>query len=317
MKGRELREKLFNIYAANLSEALPGITDTFRCPICLKDFDRSALEDYQTLTLGHIIPNALGGSIRTLECGKCNSVASANDLHEVNMKKFNDWLNMKENAKKLVRITDELSTVSAFASWGPNKELEIRAADWEDPNYKEQSKRMISQLKHHSTSTFTIKLNSRSIPERRVVSIIHSAFLMMFYCFGYEYILSPEADIIRRIINENKAPWDVRKLLLTQKWVPPFSIPAAGIIRMPQKIRSFIVLLPQPENAEYIRLVFFPGFGRKGAKSFDYLMKLRNGDARRTIDVKVRVTSEGPCPYGFFEALWNDKLPDSDKNAFC
>jgi hypothetical protein len=307
MDARKLREKLFDIYAAKLSEAIPEIRETFRCPICLKDFDRSALEVDQMLTLGHVIPDALGGLLCTLECGRCNSsIGSAYDSHASNMKKFNDWLNMKEGAKKFVRINMGESTVSAIASWGPKQELEIRAADWSDPHYKKQITRMFTQ---QCKSSFTLNVNSKSIQERGTISTIHSAFLMMFYCFGYEYILSPEADTIRKIIESRKAPWDLRKMLSDINGMPPFSIPAAGVIRKPQGIRSFIVLLPHPENAEQTRVVFFPGLGSEGAASFNRFIKLRD-KGRGRIDLKMRVTSEGPSPNGFFRALWCDQLPD-------
>ncbi|MFA6371175.1 MAG: hypothetical protein WCW68_00975 [Methanothrix sp.] len=306
MDARKLREKLFDVYAAKLSEAIPEIKDTFRCPICLKDFDRSALEVDQMLTLGHVIPDALGGLLCTLECGTCNSsIGSVYDSHASNMKKFKDWLNMKEGAKKFVHISMGESTVSAIASWGPKQRLEIRAADWKDPNYKEHTKRMFTQ---QCKPSFTINLNSKSIPVRVAISTIHSAFLMMFYCFGYEYILSPEADTIRKIINNEKAPWDVRKILSDINEMPPFSIPAAGVIREPQDIRSFIILLPHPENAEQTRVVFFPGLGSKGAESFNRFIKLRD-KGRGRIDLKMKVTSEGPSPAGFFKAFWYDQLP--------
>jgi hypothetical protein len=134
MNARKLREKLFDIYAAKLSKAIPEMSDTFRCPICLKDFDRSVLDVDQKLTLGHVIPHSLGGLLCTLECGACNSaIGSAYDSHASNMKEFNDWLNMKEGAKKFARINMGESTVSTFASWGPRQELEIRPADWNDP----------------------------------------------------------------------------------------------------------------------------------------------------------------------------------------
>ncbi|HWQ18623.1 MAG TPA: HNH endonuclease, partial [Methanotrichaceae archaeon] len=257
MRKQEIREKLFDIYAINLSQAVPGIRDTFRCPICLRDFNRSDLEADQALTLGHIIPDALGGSIYTLECGKCNSsIGAAYDSHAANMKKFRDWLNMKEGAEKFVRISDGVSTVSAMASWEADHKLVIKATDWEDPNYKEQAKRMFLQQNNPS---FTLNLNSKSIPERETISTIHSAFLMMFYCFGYEYLLSSEADIIRTIINEHKAPWDIRKMVADMMETLPFPIPAAGVIREPQDIKSFIVILPNPEDAERARIVFFPG----------------------------------------------------------
>lgn len=91
-KGKESREKLFDICAANLSDVEPETKDIFRCPICLRDFDRLALEVDQELTFGHIVPGAVGGKICTLECGTCNhTIGSAYDSHVDRIKKLVDW----------------------------------------------------------------------------------------------------------------------------------------------------------------------------------------------------------------------------------
>jgi hypothetical protein len=131
----DLRERLFDIYAANLSDMEPGTKETFRCPMCLKDFDRSALQIDQKLTLGHIIPEAVGGRIRTLECGKCNhTIGGTYDAHVDHMKKLIDWAHRKDGTKRLIRLKEDDSDTAAILSWEKGPIAAIKATNWGDPN---------------------------------------------------------------------------------------------------------------------------------------------------------------------------------------
>ena len=46
-----------------------------RCPICLRSFTRDAAEKGQTVTLEHVPPETLGGSVKCLTCKPCNNSA--------------------------------------------------------------------------------------------------------------------------------------------------------------------------------------------------------------------------------------------------
>lgn len=46
------------------------------CPICLTAFSREEVENGLRVTLEHVPPKALGGTIRCLTCAHCNSIAS-------------------------------------------------------------------------------------------------------------------------------------------------------------------------------------------------------------------------------------------------
>lgn len=304
-QGQELRQKLFDIYASNLSDIKPGTEDIFRCPTCLRDFDRSALDLApkvdNMITFGHIIPETVGGTIRTLECGKCNSTIGSNyDRHVANLKTQIDWASMKEGTRKLAVMKN--SNVKVHFSWEKGPTAIIKATNWNDPNYK----KLGSQIREHGdfSDTFTVSF-LQSIRERRVIAAIHSAFLMMFYCFGYEYILSPEADIIRKIIHEGKAPWEVGKMETHMPIIPDFPAPSAGILKKPKNMKSFVVLLPCFYKEGYFQVIFFPGFN--GMETFNNYLKARNETAGN-ININITVTNKGPCPRDFCKALWEGTL---------
>jgi hypothetical protein len=302
-QGKKLREKLFDIYATNLSTVEPETKGIFRCPMCLKDFDRSALEVDQKLTFGHVIPEAVGGRIFTLECGACNhNIGGTYDSHVDKMKKLLDWIRRREGTKKLVHIKEGESDTAAYLLWEKGQMAVIKATNWDDPNYQTSSKRLGSQLKQGSFK-FTITADSNLNCEWTILSAIHSAFLMMFYCFGYEYILSPEADIVRKIIHERKAPWEIGKMI---KYVPiafvndSNKIPSAGVITEPKEMKSFVVILPCFSNSEYFQVISLPGFRSK--KTFYNFMNSKN---RTTGMITFTTINDGPWPKGICKAIWN------------
>jgi hypothetical protein len=82
-KNKNLRRReLFDLYASNLTiikessiiQILPDVPDTILCPICWQMFERTHLDDPQTLTLDHVPPESLGGKDAdgVLLCGNCN-----------------------------------------------------------------------------------------------------------------------------------------------------------------------------------------------------------------------------------------------------
>jgi hypothetical protein len=307
-QGRELREKLFDIYAMNLSTVEPNTEDIFRCPMCLKDFDRSALEDNQKLTFGHIIPEAVGGKVFTLECGECNhNIGGTYDSHIDKMKNLIDWLKRREGAKKLISLRDDESNTAAYLSWGKWPMAFIEATNKNDQNYQIYIKRSWPKFVQGSsklTITGKVHLNCNWT----ILSAIHSAFLMMFYCFGYEYILSPEADIIRKIIHERKASWEISKMIRYAPitLVDNHRIPSAGVLVEPKNMKSFVVIFPCFSTEEYFQVIALPGF--QSEETFHNLINLKNG-TEGEITINFFANGEGPCSIGVCKAFWEGK-PD-------
>jgi hypothetical protein len=281
---------------------------TLPCPLCLKDFDRSALEVDQKLTIGHIIPEAVGGKIFTLECGECNhNIGGTYDSHVDKMKTLIDWVRRREGAKKLIHLKGDESDTAAYLAWEKGPMAVIKATNWNDPNYQIYSKRLGSQFKQGSFK-FTITAETRLNCEWTILSAIHSAFLMMFYCFGYEYILSPEADIIRKIITERKAPWEISKMsvYVPITFVDNHEIPSAGVLTNPKKMKSFVVILPCFSTEEYFQMIPLPGF--KSERTFRNFINRKKRTAGE-ITITFTTIKDVPCSKGICKALWEEKIP--------
>lgn len=294
---------MFDIYSDNLSKAIPEITDTFRCPICLKDFDRSDLDVGQALTFAHVIPGAAGGKMGVLECGTCNHhIGTAYDSHVAEEKEFSDWLTRVEGSKMFVYIDG----VPVYTTW---KEMafDIKPVNSKEPRYKKRFKELDTQLSMTGTAQLKIKINEKHNAKKRDLSLIHSAFLMMFFCFGYEYILSPAADIVRQIIQCGKCSWDISNMIFNMQSGLPFPIPAAGVLKSPHEICSFMVAMPSMINSVSTRLVFFPGFGSEGEGKYKHLIEMKAAK-KYPFDVNADVVYGGLEEFGYLHELWNNAL---------
>jgi hypothetical protein len=306
MSNQELRELLFDDFSQNLSAVDAEMKDTFRCPVCLKDFIRSDLYAENILTLGHIGPEAVGGRRKTLECVKCNSnVGWRYDSHVATMRKDIDWASRKEGTEKLVKFKVNGTIASAMWSYEKNSMAAIKATDRDDPNYKALTEELKSHVKPDGTLAFKGNASFRllSKTENRVLSAIHAAYLMMFSCFGYGYVLSPEAEIIRKIIQDGEAPWPIENMEWNVLAPKDTSLPSAGILRVPENMKSFAVALPSFYQDGYIQVIFLPGFG--GLDTFANLVNWRSTAKKNDrIDYNMNMIDKGPLPPGLVKKFW-------------
>jgi len=87
---------------------------------------------------------------------------------------------------------------------------------------------------------------------------------MMFYQFGYEYILSSNADNIRQIFNGSDLSWQPSKLVCSaNEALEPhgqqIDYPLIGIVIEPKELCSFAVFFPSMRENNSAIVVCFPG----------------------------------------------------------
>lgn len=303
--AQEHRELLFDIYSKNLSEVEPGTTDTFRCPICLKDFDKSALAVDQALTLGHIIPKNAGGHMTTLECGGCNSkIGSKYESHVANMREAIAWAQREVGTERLVRFRANDKSSAATISYEEGPTAVIKATNGADPNYQAVTEEFEAHAANPSELEMGYSFDTRSALNNRILSAVHAAFLMMFYCFGYEYILSPEASFVRKIINEGMAPWPLNYMESRIRNVPEMHAPSVGVIRKPENIKSLAAFLPCFYDERYVQVIVLPGLD--GMATYTNYINSRRAQTEKTKrDFEANIINNGPTPKGFYRWFWN------------
>lgn len=93
----------------------------------------------------------------------------------------------------------------------------------------------------------------------------------MFSTFGYEYILSPNVEIVRQTLRGEPNSLDIKSIILNlpKKFIPE-SGPSINILYEPSEISSLLIALPSL-NEDRAMCVFLPGFGEDGKMSYDNL----------------------------------------------
>lgn len=268
---KDKREHLFSIYAKNLSIYFPHVTNKFLCPICKRLFSRNDLDcTPPNITRAHIIPQSLRGTLFTLSCKQCNDkIGSKLELH---LAKEKDLAKIKKGKGHLpIRIKTDHSEIGADLSFTNSKPLIRHNPNQSDP---ELSKKFIRDArKDWSKFKFSLRLKLPN-PKKRNIALIHSAFLMMFYYFGYEYVLSPNVSPIRDFILDPKL-WDPsynRTIWTHNTTLNSLSLAEeVSIVLVPEEMRSFLIALPSP-NESKLRCVLLPDFGKDGQKAYNRIL---------------------------------------------
>ena len=90
-KGEKERLDLFDLYSANAQHFVNGQDRVFYCPICRVGFIQAAVRGTQPIVnLGHVFPDASGGTKTTLECSACNNRLNAVADNEL-VKRVAQW----------------------------------------------------------------------------------------------------------------------------------------------------------------------------------------------------------------------------------
>lgn len=292
---KKLKDELFTLYAKNLSIYSPEFSDTFLCPICLKMFDRNELDK---LACAHVFPEKLGGRLLTLSCSECdNKIGSEFNWHAVEEKKVRTWVKEPKYARfipqngQIANIMSEWdlekSTISIYPPKGMPKDVWYR---W------------INEIRGNSSDggpyKFSIEMKQPAfIPTKRDISYIHSAFLMIFYQFGYEYILSPNADIMRQMFNGNDLSWKPSKLVRPLNKAPEsqkqhLDYPLIGIVIEPKELCSFAVFLPSLNAGDSANVVYLPGINENFYNLYGYLERSQTPNQEMTAIYPTQITNE-------------------------
>lgn len=291
--------------------------------MCPNEFGREDMEK-GLLSKGHIMPEATGGKIYTLECKDCNVLFGRQfDSHAANEVTLISFLDMKPGQKIPVRINPEgKDGIKANFQWTSEPGIIV-----EEPIGKKHVKSYQNCLRTMTTGSREIRDWKLDIEtdvtidlDRRDISLIHSAHLMMFYCFGYNYLLAKSTKPILDMFDSIKKgddPLVKPKYIIAniaRKIPASIQLPAVGILRRPRNLKSFVVVLPtgDPFRRETIRAVFIPGMGEKGRRTFNNLIELKRS-GKRISNSTASLIIDGPKslltahPNRFYD-LWNERF---------
>lgn len=281
------RRKLFSIYSSNLSFYKTEKKDVFLCPVCLNEFSK---EDSDTnpskLALAHVIPRSIGGKLKTLICAQCDSKIGAQyDRHVLLEKENFDRQKGNSDAFKYAHLTlKDGDRIPIMLNWDGPTDPQIIISNPVSRKYPAAKWREdIGKFTGLSGEfDFSIEFKEEVVdPKKRNISLLYSAFLMMFHQFGYEYVLSRNVDRIRQIIVGKDKSFDLTNTIHHIDWDPKremYPLPLFGVTRFSASECFSTVLVPFDKSSGY--LVLLPGFGWESMKSYDDLLAKEHGPTK-------------------------------------
>ena len=257
-KGHKIRLELFDL----------GNT---KCPICMTPFTRAAVESGVDVTLEHVPPKTVGGSVRCLTCADCNRNAGRSLDQAVAMR--NKAIVDQQTGRGIKMEVDVYGTkhTSYFSPDGFEKNI-LEARFSRSPNVKQFLKKMSGEkvmfLAEMTKGPVWDPSRGLSLSIKRpsanhiAVSWIRSAYLLVFSLLGTSGYRYAESESIRPIREQIKNPdkdlvpsllFDVsgmkvpKYLVMVNNWQRPF----CWIV----KLGDMGVLLPHGGGAEHYRAV--------------------------------------------------------------
>ena len=274
--GSELRLRLFNAYAAQLTAMgrvfaeFPKVEDKFLCPFCLQTFGRDALYDPPRLTVEHCVPESVGGALdtSTLICKACNNGMGASiDTHLSRKHTADEFL--AGLSSKTKRMWMEVGDGRARA------ELKVTGRKGEKPKLSVIFDRSKSEpvmfdnlvraldegMKNPDAFKWKFDIDLRYSPRRYRVALLRIGFLMMFRQFGYPYVLDDNVAQVREQLLHPDRDIIPDSVAIHLPVVPP-RINAVGIIHKPKHLMSFAAIVRlKTESRVMYKAIVMPGLG--------------------------------------------------------
>jgi hypothetical protein len=263
------KEKMFSTFAANLSLYCNNCDEMFACPLCMKTFKRDFLDE---LDLAHIVPKALKGRSTTLTCRVCNNWIGTNiESHETRRADFEQAmkegsgtpikarLSLTQNEVESGDIGVELTGILKH----PIPELHFNVVEkWSNPAHVERIFRTFEGSVKTNILDWTINLKGKiNIDSKRaMITYLHIAYLCLFHQFGYEWVLEPNAKLIRDQIKRPDEELVPVHYITMNPYVERQHTLSVHLIYEPLEMLGFIVTIPNLKHIGSLIGVWMPMF---------------------------------------------------------
>jgi hypothetical protein len=249
-KSKTVSIAAFRAVAAGLTAIEDKYSNVVICPLCLKEFSEG---DIEQLSRDHVIPQALGGTIVTITCRKCNNrfgTCTENDL----LQPFRLAENLAGEKGVTGKLTVGQHSFSASMKMPPNlvggMKIEVLGGPPESFSELHES---LSKQRVRDWS-FNHQLPYRL--DRAIAAIGKAAYLAVFRLYGYCLALSPAGDAFRLAL---LAACDERSQLLR-----PLIGNLARVDRLTGGEPEFGAFAVQMEKVSFTFVVMLFRFGRGG-----------------------------------------------------
>lgn len=297
---------LFDLFSKNYAIHAPGKQGLVACPVCLLEFDSSALATRPCpLSLGHVYPQARGGKLTTLECTRCNNtLGSKADSFSLARDDWHQYLR-KGGTQRAVFGVGELKFNAEITK--TDKGFEVLYLHDRNPPGLER------KVKEAAASATDLSMSYR-IPtkQRAACGDWHVAHLSLFNRFGYEYALSYSgrqiAGWLRNLsVPEHAHKWNIyaSEEFSTLRYV--------CLVVVDDLTRCFGVCFPGDQAGRH-RAILAPGFTKDAFERWTTMLASTSKDtAFRVLQMSGEVPQSvlaDDTYKGLGQALFEGQLPE-------
>ena len=276
------RKRLFDLFSTNLELVMKQngvdyddkLSGGMLCPICVEPFFETNLKDngQNFLTLEDVPPKAVGGSVLTLTCKRCNSKGG----HEID-----HHLSKKIDETDFSKFPKGSETKASFEVNGKKVRGKVSIDDSQTINF---------QLSHKNNNTsdldkFTKDLNplgtkmTINVPitsqERKAnLALLRAGYLKAFGELGYGFLLNDNLGYIRYQLLHPEEEIIPEPFWLNMEY--PDSCLGINMLTKPQSLQSYLVVFDILRNKIKRRVgIILPGPKNKDLAIYRQIQKIK------------------------------------------
>ena len=268
--------------------------DSVKCPICLRDLDRTAVETRE-LTVEHIIPRALGGRSTTLTCRRCNNAQGSRlDRHVVEAARARDASKGHGTFRTTVSVGG--SSFQAELAWTPDRSAAnvltiIPGAS--DP-------RQVQAVQDNMVDGAEVRMSFSYgyVPNRLWLGLLRAAYLGVFRALGPSYALDPSVAWVRRQIGEEDPPSPYLARIVRMMETPPDAA-RHDVVPLDLKLKHradrhvYLVLVQTRSKLTTTHAVALPRAGSGDVGRPEILAEVLDEIGGKTLVVRPRSSDDG------------------------
>jgi hypothetical protein len=182
----------------------PSPENVYVCPLCTtKYFYVIDNEIYgnSEFSIDHLPPESIGGKFKVLTCKKCNNDSGANEAELTTLLDFGSVPNKR--SKSLFPITYVINKETGEKFKGivssANGQTEISFNE-KAKQYNNNLKRFLSEMHSGNMPNLQLFISSPDL-DKIGKALLKSAYLACFVWWGYEFIYSKNAELLRRVLS--------------------------------------------------------------------------------------------------------------------
>jgi len=248
-------------------------TEGYICPLCNKIFDKDAFDEKYTdqLTLEHVPPGKLGGSVELLTCKICNNThgAKLESVLKENLE-TNDFFSRipGSNVNARFLIDDKWNIGGKFINTEDGFRISAIKENSHHNHYDKLFSGDVDTINKFDVS-FTYSRNKR----KASLALLRTGFLMMYSRFGYPVLINKNMINVRDQINNPDK--DILENVGTIELDYEEEFEGINFVREPEELKSFAVLFrTKTENKVRKHAVLFPGPSSPGLNIYKNLKSL-------------------------------------------